>query len=203
MMMGAGPVRAGKVSAGMTGAGRKSGRWIAAAATLASAAALIGLLSPAQAQLSPGRGPIAYSADSLEYQEDKRLLVLTGNVDVTQDNARLQADKITITFKPAGAAAAPNSQVGSGDIDRMIAEGRVFYVRPAQKARGDRAVYDTNSDTVTFTGNVVIASEENVTRSDTVVLEIGNQRTTFRPGAGKRVEGVIRPRPAQAKSSGR
>jgi lipopolysaccharide export system protein LptA len=179
-----------------------------ALAIIAAGAAMIGLIGPAligtaQAQLSPGRGPIAYSADTLEYREDARLLVLTGNVDVTQDNARLQADKITITFKPAGSAESANAQVGSGDIDRMVAEGRVFYVRPAQKARGDRAVYDTNSDTVTFTGNVVIASEENVTRSDTVVLEIGNQRTTFRPGAGKRVEGVIRPRSQQTKSDGR
>jgi lipopolysaccharide export system protein LptA len=173
------------------------------ALTLAAlAAGLIAMGAPAaQAQLSAGRGPIAYSADTLEYQEDKRVLLLTGNVDVTQDNARLQADRLTITFKPAGGQAGAN--VGAGDIDRMIAEGRVFYVRPQQKARGDRAVYDTNSDTVTFSGNVVIASDENVTRSDLVVLEVSNQRTTFRPGAGKRVEGVIRPRnspPAQTPS---
>jgi lipopolysaccharide export system protein LptA len=85
----------------------------------------------------------------------------------------------------------------------MIAEGRVFYVRPQQKARGDRAIYDTKSDTVTFSGNVVIASDDNVTRSDQVVLEVSNQRTTFRPGAGKRVEGVIRPRSTPARSGQR
>lgn len=159
-----------------------------------AAVALVALTAEtAHAQLSAGRGPIAYSADTLEYQEDKRLLVLTGNVDVTQDNTRLQSDKLTITFKPAGAAQA-GGEMGAGDIDRMIAEGRVFFVRPQQKARGDRAIYDTNTDTVTFSGNVVIASDDNVTRSDTVVLEISNQRTTFRPGAGRRVEGVIRPR---------
>lgn len=160
----------------------------------------------AQAQLSASRGPIAYSADALDYQEDKRLLVLTGNVDVTQDNTRLQADRLTITFKPSGSARAGGAEMGAGDIDRMIAEGRVFFVRPQQKARGDRAIYDTNTDTVTFSGNVVIASDDNVTRSDTVVLEISNQRTTFRPGAGRRVEGVIRPRgqsSAPARSGGR
>lgn len=175
------------------------------AITAATAALTWAALAPtASAQLSEGRGPIAYSADTLDYQEDKRLLVLSGNVDVTQDSSRLQADKITITFKPAAAANA-NAEVGSGDIDRMIAEGRVFYVRPQQKARGDRAIYDTNSDTVTFSGNVIIASDENVTRSDTVVLEISNQRTTFRPGAGRRVEGVIRPRSGggQTKTGGR
>jgi lipopolysaccharide export system protein LptA len=172
----------------------------AIAATLVSATLLS--IPGAQAQLSAARGPIAYSADTLEYQEDKRVLLLTGNVDVTQDNTRLQADRLTITFKPAGAAQA-GAEVGAGDIDRMVAEGRVFYVRPQQKARGDRAIYDTNSDTVTFSGNVVIASDDNVTRSDLVVLEVSNQRTTFRPGAGKRVEGVIRPRSAQPKSGGR
>jgi lipopolysaccharide export system protein LptA len=168
---------------------------LALALALCFLAVFSGLTGPAKAQLSAQKGPIAYSADSLEYQEDKRLLVLTGNVDVTQDSSRLQADKLTITFKPAGQAAA-GAEVGAGDIDRMVAEGRVFFVRPQQRARGDRAIYDVNSDTVTFTGNVVIASDDNVTRSDTVVLEISNQRTTFRPGAGKRVEGVIRPRAA-------
>lgn len=162
-------------------------------ATVLAAALLAVGAGMAQAQLSQSRGPIAYSADSLEYREENRVLTLTGNVDVTQDNARLQADKLTITFKPAGGART-GAEVGAGDIDRMVAEGRVYYVRPQQKARGDRAVYDTDSDTVTFSGNVVIASDDNVTRSDLVVLEISNQRTTFRPGAGKRVEGVIRPR---------
>jgi lipopolysaccharide export system protein LptA len=75
----------------------------------------------------------------------------------------------------------------------MIAEGEVYYIRPSQDARGDRAVYDVSADSVTFTGNVIIMSDENVIRGNTLVLQIGSRRTTIRPQAGQRVRGVFVP----------
>ena len=68
----------------------------------------------------------------------------------------------------------------SGDIQRMMAEGDVYYVRPQQSARGDRADYKVAQDSVTFTGNVVVASDENVIRGETLVLQIGTRQTTIR-----------------------
>ena len=76
----------------------------------------------------------------------------------------------------------------------MIAEGEVYYVRPQQSARGNRAVYEVSSDSVTFTGNVVVASDENVIRGETLVLEVGSRRTSIRPNSGERVRGVFVPR---------
>lgn len=161
----------------------KSGIWAAGLA--------IGLIAtPAMAQLSTSGGPISYSADTLDYVESQRQMVLTGNVDVVQDDARLQADKLTLYFSNAGGGA-PGA-LGSGDVDKIIAEGRVFYVRPEQKARGDRAVYETATDSVTFTGNVVVASQENVIRGNILVLQINSGRTTIRPSKpGERVQGVV------------
>lgn len=163
--------------------------WCAAAlATFVLAAA------PAVAQLAPGGGPISYSADNLEYTDNQRQLVLTGNVDVTQSTSRLQSDKLTLFFK-AGSSQGGGGAVGTGDIERIIAEGQVFYVTPEQKARGDRAVYDVSSDSVTFTGNVVVASDENVIRGNTLVLQIGTGRTVLGPGGSNgRVQGVFRPK---------
>lgn len=167
---------------------------------LLAAAALAGVAisaPAATAQISSGGGPIAYSADNLDYIEGQRQLILTGNVDVTQDDTRLQADKMTLYFR-AGPSA--DAAMGSGDIERIIAEGQVFYVRPEQKARGDRAVYETASDTVTFTGNVIVASDDNVIRGNVMTLNISNKRTTIRPSRpGERVQGVFAGRPAKKK----
>ena len=165
---------------------------------LAGALILAALAAPASAQLSARGGPISYSADNFEYMDGNRQLVLTGNVDVVQDDSRLQSDKLTLFFK--GGAAGGNA-LGTGDIDKIIAEGQVFYVRPDQKARGDRAVYETASDSVTFTGNVVVATDENVIRGETLVLEISGGRTTIRPGSGNRVQGVFRPKQGQQKKT--
>jgi len=170
----------------------------AAFSIAAGAFALATAAAPAaHAQLSEGGGPVSYSADNLEYFDGERRLVLTGDVDIVQNDARLRADRITLFFTSSGASASAPSTgggLGSGDIQRMIAEGEVYYVRPAQSARGNRAVYEVAQDAVTFTGNVVVASDENVIRGETLVLQIGTRRTTIRPQAGERVRGVFVPR---------
>lgn len=149
--------------------------------------------SLAHAQLSENGGPVSYSADNLEYFDTERRLVLTGDVDIVQNDARLRADRITLFFS-ASSGGQQQAGLGAGDIQRMIAEGEVYYVRPQQSARGNRAVYEVAQDAVTFTGNVVVASDENVIRGETLVLQIGSRRTTIRPTPGQRVRGVFVPR---------
>ncbi|MBL8538404.1 MAG: OstA family protein [Hyphomonadaceae bacterium] len=153
--------------------------------------AAIGLTPAAHAQLSEGGGPVSYSANNLEYFDGERRLVLSGDVDIVQNDARLRADSVTLFFSGSGGG---QGNLASGDIQRMIAEGEVYYVRPQQSARGNRAVYEVAQDAVTFTGNVVVASEENVIRGETLVLQIGSRRTTIRPQTGQRVQGVFVPR---------
>ena len=162
--------------------------------------------TPAHAQLSEGGGPVSYSANNLEYFDSERRLVLVGDVDIVQNDARLRADRITLYFSGSSGGAAGGQQgLGSGDIERMIAEGEVFYIRPAQDARGDRAVYDVRQDSVTFSGNVIVMSQENVIRGETLVLHISSRQTVIRPQAGQRVRGVFVPsegdRPAQGNRS--
>ena len=166
----------------------------AAAASLALA--VLGAAGPVAAQLSEQGGPVSYSADTLEYFDAERRLVLTGDVDLIQADARLRADRLTLYFAPPAAGAAPSAPsappgLGSGDIQRMIAEGEVYFVRPTQSARGNRAVYDTTQGDVTFTGNVVVASADNVIRGETMVLRIDTRQTTIRPAPGERVRGVL------------
>jgi lipopolysaccharide export system protein LptA len=168
---------------------RPAGILIAAGAFLLSAFAA----APAHAQLSEGGGPVSYEANNLEYFDAERRLVLTGDVDIVQNDARLRADRITLTFTQSSSGQTNAQGLGSGDIERMIAEGEVYYVRPAQSARGNRAVYDVHADNVTFTGNVVVASDENVIRGETLVLDITNRRTVIRPQQGQRVRGVFVP----------
>ena len=172
---------------------------VALAFAAAAFVALAAFTPTANAQISENGGPVSYSADNLQYFDGDRRLVLTGNVDIVQNDARLRANTITLYFSrstaPAGAGnQAANGGLGSGDIQRMLAEGDVYYVRPQQSARGDRADYETSTDSVTFSGNVVVASEENVIRGETLVLQIGTRQTTIRPQNGQRVRGVFVPR---------
>ncbi|HET9231409.1 MAG TPA: LptA/OstA family protein [Vitreimonas sp.] len=165
-----------------------------AAFLIAATAFLAGALAApaAHAQLSESGGPVSYSADNLEYFDGERRLLLTGDVDIVQNDARLRADRITLYFSQS-TGGQQGQGLASGDIERMIAEGEVFYVRPTQSARGNRAVYEIANDSVTFSGNVVVASDENVIRGETLVLNITNRRTVIRPTQGGRVRGVFVP----------
>lgn len=173
-----------------------------AAMLIAAGAFFAALASPAYAQLSENGGPVSYSANNLEYFDGERRLVLTGDVDIVQNDARLRADRITLFFSQSTGSQEGGQGLASGDIDRMIAEGEVYYVRPTQSARGNRAVYEVRDDAVTFTGNVVVASDENVIRGDTLVLNITNRRTVIRPSEGGRVRGVFVPSQGSAQNSG-
>jgi lipopolysaccharide export system protein LptA len=53
--------------------------------------------------------------------------------------------------KPAPRPPAPTC----GDVDRVEADGNVFYVTPEQTVRGDHAVYTYATDIVVVTGDVV------------------------------------------------
>lgn len=161
----------------------------------AGAFSALALTAPAaHAQLSEGGGPVSYSADNLEYADGDRRLILSGDVDIVQNDARLRADRVTLYFSRSTSSAEDNQGLGSGDIQRMVAEGDVYYVRPAQSARGNQAVYEVAQDAVTFSGNVVVASDDNIIRGETLVLQIGSRRTTIRPNNGERVRGVFVPR---------
>jgi lipopolysaccharide export system protein LptA len=176
---------------------RRGGRkheehFMALRASIAALAAFLAIgAPPAAAQLSESGGPVSYSADNLEYFDAEHRLVLTGDVDLVQGDARLRADKLTLFFAASSATPTDHAGMGSGDIERMVADGEVFYVRPAQSARGDHAVYETASDSVTFTGNVVVASTDNVIRGETLVLHVKARQTVIRPGNGGRVRGVV------------
>lgn len=147
------------------------------------AVSMIGL--PATAQVSSEGGPIFTDAERIESVQNENVAYLTGNVDIQQGDARLRADKVTIKFKKAAAGANSGLASGFGEIEQIIAEGRVFYVTPEMKAKGDRGVYERSTDTITMTGNVALLRNRDVAEGQILKIEIGNRRTTLDGGDGR------------------
>ena len=161
---------------------------------LVSLAALVALAVPAVAQISSDGGPIYINSERTESLERERKVLLVGNVDIQQGDARLRADTVTMIFaeRPAGAADTTGVGSGFGQIQTMVAEGNVFYITADMKAKGDRGVYDAASDVITMTGNVALMRERDVAEGAVLRVEIGNRRTTL-DGGGGRTRMVIEP----------
>lgn len=161
---------------------------------LVSLAALVALAVPAVAQISSDGGPIYINSERTESLERERKVLLVGNVDIQQGDARLRADTVTMIFaeRPAGSADTTGVGSGFGQIQTMVAEGNVFYITADMKAKGDRGVYDAASDVITMTGNVALMRERDVAEGAVLRVEISNRRTTLDGGDG-RTRMVIEP----------
>ncbi|MEM7663258.1 MAG: LptA/OstA family protein [Pseudomonadota bacterium] len=156
------------------------------------------MAAAASAQISPEGGPIQVNADRLDVFEKENRAVYLGNVDVLQSTARLRSDRLTINFKGGDSESEESGGLGGGftSPDTMIAEGDVFYVTPDLRARGDKGVYTADTDTVVFTGNVIVSRGEDIAQGECLTLRISAGQSTLGcaiDGSGERVRTLITP----------
>lgn len=163
------------------------------ALTLASLAALT-LAPPAAGQVARGGGPIQIEASTVELIPNDRVAVFTGNVIVVQGQTQLRSRTMRVQYRESRGATASQDAAVTGDIERMTADGEVFYATPEERARGDRAVYEASSDTITITGNVILTRGQDVVRGDVLTINATTRRSVIRSTqTSQRVRGVFFP----------
>lgn len=185
----------------MIGADKKRRGMKRLAAGLVLLGSLWGL--SAAAQLAPGNGPIDMSADELELIDAQHIAIWRGSVDALQGTNRMRADQVKLFFSgraPASAGAASAGAPGKnwGDVQRMEAEGNVFFVSPQQRARGDHAVYSLETGDLVMTGDVIVAQGQSVVKGDKLIIEVKSGHATMVSAAKgrnakNRVRGVFYP----------
>lgn len=146
----------------------------------------------ANAQVSGEGGPIRVNADRSEVLDKERKVILIDNVDITQGNARLRADIVTIEYGSGGTTQTAGLGANFGDIRTMTARGNVFYVTPDLKANGDLGVYVASTDTITLTGNIILVRGEDVAKGERLEMELAAGKTTL-DGGDSQVNMVIIP----------
>ena len=149
--------------------------------TIAGAALLAALALPAasgaQNRADASRQPVQYGADSGEYTPDG--FSLRGRAEVTQGGNRLRADAI-------------RGFTANGELNRIEANGGVYFVTPDQSMRGDRAVYTLNNAEVVVTGDVILTQGKNVLTGNRLVYNVRTESARMEGGSG-RVQGVFYP----------
>jgi len=177
-----------------------------APALMACAALLAG---PAAAQLARDTdAPVDMIADELEVVNTECVSIWRGSAEARQEDSRLRADVLRTYFQVTGRTRANSATTANcGALNRIEAQGNVFYVTPEQRVRGAKAVYDAAADTITVTGDVVVAQGQNVLRGQRAVINVSTGQARVEGGArGRntpgRVRGVFYP-DKQAQPSGR
>ena len=115
------------------------------------------------AQIAPqGKVPVAITSDQLTGHNKDCEAIYSGNAEALQDTSRLRANvmnffnkKLPNPHPAAGADANPTC----GELDRMVADGNVYYVTPDRVVKGDHAVYTADNTTIVMTGTEVVATQ--------------------------------------------
>lgn len=122
--------------------------------------------------------PVNYAADRIELQGKQDRVVLSGNVDIAQDNLRLRAERTVVNFTDAG----------SLKIQRITATGGVLVTRGDTTARGDVAVYDFERRIITMVGNASLRQGGDSLRSNRFVIDLDSGVSS---AEGGRVSGTF------------
>src|SRR5581483_2079584 len=107
---------------------------VSAAPAVLGAALEMTWAPPAQGQIAPSsKAPVDVTADQLEVQNHQCLASWKGNAEALQETSRLRANVLNIYNRVL-----PNPHPGAGSdanptcgaLDRMEADGNVYYVTP-------------------------------------------------------------------------
>lgn len=178
-------------------------RWMAPTAIALSLMGFGGGAALAQTPAGGGNNssaPVDISADEQEVINSQCKTIFRGAVEVLQDKARMRANVMTVYNRrktPGRASSGATGNADCGDVDRVEANGNVFYVTPEQTVRGDHAVYDYATDTIVVTGDVVAIQGQDVARGDRMTIKTKTNDVKMESnatGRGKtRVRAVLYP----------
>lgn len=164
--------------------------------TAAAATALILASGSAFAQTAnDSSAPVDISADEQENINSQCRTIFRGNVEMLQDKSRLRANVVNAYSSRKPGQAGSN---GCGEIDRVEADGDVYFVNQGQTVHGDHAVFTYANDTIVITGDVIVVRGQDVARGDRMTFNTKTNdvklesNTKGRSKAG-RVRAVIYP----------
>lgn len=162
--------------------------------------------TPAWADRSDRFQPLNFAADSARVDDNQRVNVLTGNVEITKGTIVLRAARVEVRQQADGTqTAVATGGAGGRAYFRQRREGLDEYI----EGEAERIEYDGQSDKVYFKGRAVMRRLNGATVADEVVgqsivydnrTEVfqvaggGGGGTTGSPATGGRVRGVIAPR---------
>ena len=131
--------------------------------------------------------PVDYAADHIDLLGKQDRVVLSGNVDIRQDDLRMKAARATVAYVMEG---------DKPKIQRLDAVGDVYVTRGNENAHGDVAIYDFNAKIITMVGNVVVHRGDDVLTGPRLVIDLNGKAASIASGrseGGARVSGRFTP----------
>ena len=161
-----------------------------------------GLLLPAigQTQVSSQEdaqkadaGAIVIKSQSLELDNQKRIVVFTGQVDAKREDMTINCEKMVVYYIDQSS----EKESGKTDvrIDKIVATGKVKISRPdGALAMSEKAVYYENEEKVVLTGRPVVKQGNDFVEGSRITLYLREERSIVEGSEKEKVRAVLHPR---------
>ena len=108
---------------------------------------------------SNSKDPIEIEAANLQVRDKDKSAIFSGNVVVTQGDAKLEAERLIVFYSGSMANGDADGQAVQQSISRLEAKGNVLISSQDQVATGDDASFDMKKEFVVMTGDRVVLSQ--------------------------------------------
>ena len=105
--------------------------------------------------------PIEILADTMEWNKQLGQAIAIGNAKAIQGESIIKADKIIAVL----------DKTDNQKITKLLASGNVKFLKDAQLATGDKAIYHLDQDKVIITGNVKLERDNNTVRGEKLIID--------------------------------
>ncbi|MEE9609744.1 MAG: lipopolysaccharide transport periplasmic protein LptA [Desulfatiglandales bacterium] len=138
-------------------------------------------------------GPMVIKSDSLEVDNNRRIVTFTGNVNCKRDDLLIESQKLLVYYRNQPTKQA--SEKEKVEVDKIIATGQVRITQPdGSIATAERAVYYQNDEKVVLSGNPVVKQGNNFVEGSTITLFLKEKRSIVESSKDRRVKAVIFPK---------
>lgn len=132
--------------------------------------------------------PVNFGADHIELQDKQKRVVLSGNVDIVQDDLHLTAARTTLAYTDATKLT----------LNRIDAAGGVVVTRANERASGDVAVYDFDRRIITMAGNVALRRGKDTLNGGRLVIDLNTGQSSVDGRSGAPAAGAVAGSPARS-----
>lgn len=105
-----------------------------------------------------GDQPIQIESDKLEVRDKESTAVFTGNVNVVQGETVMKSGRMVVHYVK-GSETAATTAAGTGNIESIEVDGKVYVKSSDQIATGDRGRFDMKSQILVLEGEKVVLTQ--------------------------------------------
>ncbi len=138
-------------------------------------------------------GPIVIKSQTLEVDNQKRIVVFTGQVDAKRDEMTINCEKMIVYYMDQSA----QRESGKTDvrIDKIVASGKVKISRPdGALAMAEKGVYYERDEKVVLTGRPVVRQGNDFVEGSRITLYLKEKRSIVEGSEKEKVRAVLHPR---------